>query len=155
MRKFFYFVFLALSLMQLSGCVGMGDFEPPSVNLADISLQDATLLEQRYRMQLRIRNPNPVDLPIDGLFYEVDINGKPFAKGESNHPVTVPRYGSELIEVEGTSTIVDILRQLLQFQHGQHQHVQYHLNGKLGMRNGTRVPFYYQGEIELPKAVSK
>lgn len=129
----------------------MGDLEPLSVNLANVSLQDATLLEQRYRMQLRIQNPNPIELPIDGLSYEVEINGKPFAKGLSNRAVTVPRYGSELIEVEGTSTLFDILRQLVELQKGQAKTVQYHLKGKLGLRSGSRVPFDYQGEIELPK----
>ena len=151
MRNFIYSLFLIFSMVQLQGCAGMGDLEPLSVNLANISLQDATLLEQRYRLQLRIQNPNPVELPIEGLSYEVEINGKPFAKGLSNRAVTVPRYGSELIEVEGTSTLFDVLRQLVELQKGQAKTVQYHLKGKLGLRSGSRVPFDYQGEIELPK----
>lgn len=141
---------LLTGILLIQGCATM-KVEPPSVNVADIRLQDATLLEQRYRLQLRIQNPNPTELLIDGLSYEVEINGKPFAKGLSNRAVTVPRYGSELIEVEGTSTLFDVLRQLVELPKGQAKTVQYHLKGKLGLHSGSRVPFDYQGEIELPK----
>lgn len=148
--------FLSLTgILLIQGCATMKDFEPPSVNIASVRLQDATLLEQRYRLQLRIQNPNTVELPIDGLSYEVEINGKPFAKGLSNRAVTVPGYGSELMEVEGTSTLFDVLRQLADLQKGHAKAVQYHLKGKLGLRSGSRVPFDYQGEIELPNAPSR
>ena len=121
------------------------------MNIADIRLQDATLLEQRYRLQLRIQNPNPVDLPIEGLSYDLEINGKPFSKGVSSQAITVPRYGSELLEVEGTSTLFDVLRQMAELRKGQPKAVQYRLTGKLGLSNGRREPFDYQGQVELPE----
>lgn len=137
-------------ILLIQGCAGLDKMEAPSVNIADIHLQDATLLEQRYRLQLRIQNPNQVPLQIDGLSYELEINGKPFSKGLSNKSVTVPRYASELLEVEGTSNLFDIVRQVMDLQKGLANSVQYHLKGKLGLQNGGRVPFDYQGEIELP-----
>lgn len=143
-------VLLLLGAAFISGCASLQGLEPPSVNIADISLQDATLLEQRYRLQLRIQNPNPVEFAIDGLSYELEINGKPFAKGLSNQKVTVQRYSSALIDVEGTSNLMDILRQLSGVQKGDMKLVQYRLRGKLGLDDGSRVPFESQGEIDLP-----
>jgi LEA14-like dessication related protein len=141
---------LLLSVAFINGCASLQGLEPPSVSIADISLQDATLLEQRYRLQLRIQNPNPLELPIDGLFYELEINDQPFAKGLSNQKVTVQRYSSALIDVEGSSNLMDILRQLAGMQRGDRKLVRYHLKGKLGLGDDSRMPFENQGEIDLP-----
>lgn len=88
--------------------------EPPAVHIANIKLLDATLFEQQYVLSLRVQNPNDFDLPIERLSYEIELNDKPFAKGASNRAATVPRYGSALVEVEGISTISDLLRQYKQ-----------------------------------------
>ena len=126
----------------------MGEIEPPSLHLANLSLTNATLFEQQYHLQFRVENPNPFDLPIDGIAYELEINGKPFAKGVGNQAITVPRYGTELLNVEGTSTLMDILHQASGMNKGKTEHVEYRLKGKLST-NGRTVPFDYKGDIDL------
>jgi LEA14-like dessication related protein len=56
-----------------------------------------------------VQIPTPVDLAFDGIAYELELNGKSFAKGVGNQSITVPRYGHELMDVDGTSTLLDIL----------------------------------------------
>ena len=77
--------FFAYSLMiLLAGCAGIsGLSQKPEVSLAGLELAELKLFEQRFKMKLRIQNPNDVELKINGLTFDVDINGLPFAKGLS------------------------------------------------------------------------
>lgn len=148
-RRLLLAVFVALSL---ASCAWLpGRVESPAVHIADIRLLNATLFEQQYALSLRVQNPNDFDLPIEGLSYEIELNDKPFAKGASAQAVTVPRFGSALLEVEGISTITDLLRQYRQLAKGELKGLRYHLKGKLSLQgSAARIPFDYQGEIGLP-----
>lgn len=89
-------------------------------------------------------------MPIEALNYELTINDKPFAQGASAKSVTIPRYGSGLIEVEGISTLSTLLRQLPELQGGSLKGLRYQLKGHLTLQGfGHRVPFDQQGEIGL------
>ena len=60
--------------------------EPPSITISSIRLEDQTVLEQHFMAALRIQNPNPVDLAIEGVSYDLEVNGQPFAKGVGKGP---------------------------------------------------------------------
>jgi LEA14-like dessication related protein len=142
---------LVAMLALASGCAALRPVESPSVHLADMRLLDATLFEQRYRLKLRVQNPNDFDLPIEAFSYEMELNGAPFAKGTSTQSVTVPRYGSALLEVEGFSTLTDVLRQLSALRPGEGAGARYRLSGRLSLAGmPQRIPFEYQAEIGLP-----
>ncbi len=146
-------LFLALVASALAGCAWVpGRVEAPAVHIADIRLLNATLFEQQYALSLRVQNPNDFDLPIEGLSYEIEVNDKPFARGASAQAVTVPRFGSALLEVEGISTIGDLLRQYRQVGKGELKGgLRYRLKGKLSLQgSAARIPFDYQGEIGVP-----
>ena len=152
-RPFPAITWLAVSfLASLSSCAILsGHIEPPSVHVASVSLINATLFEQQYRLGLRLQNPNDVDLPISALSYEIEVNDKPFAKGVSTKAVTVPRYGSALLEVEGISTLGDLLRQYKQLGTANFTGLRYRMKGNISLQSGLRVPFDRKGEIGLPE----
>lgn len=147
MKKYLSLLPMLALILPLNGCTTLGEIAAPTLYLANISLTDATLFEQRYRLQFRIQNPNPVDLPIDGIAYELDINGKLFAQGVSNQSITVPRYGSALLDVEATSTLWDILQRAGDLQQSKIEQLHYRLKGKLDIANGKQVPFDYRKEF--------
>jgi LEA14-like dessication related protein len=77
----------------LAACANLaGLSQKPEVSLAGLKLTQLGLFEQRFSLQLRIQNPNDVDLPIDGLTFDVELNGQPFLKGVSDKAVRVPRF---------------------------------------------------------------
>lgn len=140
-------------LASLAGCAMIsGKVEPPSVHVASVSLTGATLFEQQYKLGLRLQNPNDFDLPIEALSYEIELNDKPFAKGLSNQAVTVPRYGTALLEVEGISTLGELLRQYKQLARGDLKGLHYLIKGHVSLQGGPKVPFDRRGEIGLPDA---
>lgn len=73
--------------LMLSACATMQErFEAPKVTITSLSLDRVTLLEQRYRMGLRIQNPNDMALSIAGMAYRFNVNGRELASGVSDQP---------------------------------------------------------------------
>ena len=134
----------------MTSCATLGTrAEPPNVILADIRLVDATLLAQRYRLDLQLQNPNDFDLVIEGMAAELLLNDHLFATGVSNRTVTVSRYGSGVAQVEATGTLFGIFRQLSGLETSQTQSFRYQLRGHLSLRGAGRLPFDQTGEISL------
>ena len=125
--------------------------EPPQVTLAGISLVGLDLLEQRYEIRLRVQNPNRFDFVIEGMQYQVEINDKMFARGLSNHKVSVPHNDMRTISVEAVSTLNDVLRQLQVEERSGPEVLRYRVSGTLTLRHHeSEVPFDHRGEIRLP-----
>ena len=51
-------------------------------------------------MQLRIQNQNDADISLNGIRFEIERNDREFGNGISGQTVTVPRFGSETVNVE-------------------------------------------------------
>ncbi len=143
---------LLLSIYSmLMACSGpFTRIQAPSISISSLSLLDAQLLEQRYRLQLRIQNPNPYSLPIAGLQYRLYLNGLEFARGVSSQAVTVPAYEERVLNVDMISTIGTLIEQLRQWPDVQHGELRYRLAGEAKL--STRlvpIGFEYHGTIPL------
>ena len=143
----------AVAAFVLAGCAGVGlgsqELEPPEVTLADLQFQSAGLLEQRLGLVLRLRNPNEVDLPLDGLRVTLEIDGEPFATGLSNENVTVPALGEETVTVAAVSTTADVLNQLHNV--AGLKDIDYTIAGTAFLRGETnrKLPFERVGVVRL------
>lgn len=144
---------LLLLMLVIAGCATLSGLETPRVNISNITPQDMTLFEQKFLVQLRIQNPNDVPLEVKGMTFSLDLNGKSFATGLSNQQVTIPRFGSEVVEVEVFSGLTGILKQFQTFAAGGPPRFTYRLRGKayLDKPASLTLPFDEQGEIELPQ----
>jgi LEA14-like dessication related protein len=98
-------------LLALAACSGA---EPvaPEVRVVDLRLLESSVFEQRFEIDLRIGNPNDFDLPLDGLTFDLEVNGEDFARGFSNEKVTVPRLGEERLSVVASTTLLELVRQM-------------------------------------------
>src|SRR3954463_14967838 len=102
----------ALLIALLSGCAGLPmGMQPPAVTIADFGVSNAGLFEQQFNLRLRIQNPNPDEFTIDGMAFDLEINGQQFAKAVGNQTGTVPRYGSGFMSAEAVSKLGGLLRQ--------------------------------------------
>ena len=141
-------VILAVAAL-LAGCAGLGQLDkPPRVTLAGLEPVQVELLEQRFVALLRVQNPNPVALPIDGLEYTLAINGSDFAEGVSSQRITVPAYGEKTLEVGVVCSIVSLFRQLEQLSRSDGR-LRYEIRGSLAIRGAGVVPFEHAGEVDL------
>jgi LEA14-like dessication related protein len=144
-------VLTALALLA-GGCATLSGINPPRVNVSNVTPQDMTLFEQRFLVQLRVQNPNDMDLELKAMTFDLDLNGKSFATGLSNKAVTIPRFGSNVVDVEVISGLTSFLRQLKSFTGGTAPRFAYRLRGKLYLEKpvSTTLPFDEAGELELP-----
>ncbi len=101
-------------------------------------------------MKLRVHNPNDVDLPINGLVFDVELNGLQFAKGVSNKAVTVPRMGDALLEVAATSQLSNVLRQMRELQKDGRDRIDYRIYGSFALEGLGSVPFERKGDLQIP-----
>ena len=136
-------------LFLLAGCATAPKIEPLEVTLADIVPGQMSLLEQEYAVKLKVQNPNNFDVALDGAAFQVDLNGKAFAKGVARQSVTVPKYGDAVVEGTCISDLSGVLAQISQLTQGAPEKFSYRIKGKLGRSDGTSIPFDKVGEVDL------
>ncbi len=140
-----------LVVTLFAGCAGTGRIsERPYITLSNINLLNLGVFEQRYRIMIRVQNPNDVVIPIKGMSYQLFINEQNFARGVSNESVIIPEFGEEVVEIVATSDLTSILRQLQELMSGGINKVSYRMTGKVKLANRIRrLPFEYKGELDL------
>jgi LEA14-like dessication related protein len=139
---------LLIALLQLGGC-SSAEPVPPHVRVADLRLLDSTIFEQRFEINLTIGNPNDFALPLDGLTFDLEVNGESFARGFSNQRITIPRLGEGNISVAASTTLVELLRQM-QLLSGRAD-LTYRLRGLAYVDNlgGRTMPYESEGNFRL------
>lgn len=140
---------IAFLAVALAACV-TAIAKPPTVSLASLGIESFGLFEQRFLLQLRIKNPNDVDIPIEGLSYDLEVGGHPFASGVSSQAVTVPRLGEALLEVPATSDLGAFLKRFGE-KPPTGEGLDYRLRGQVHVGGHGAVPFDHRGEVNLPR----
>lgn len=139
------------AVLVMAGCAGLRNLETPEVVVTSIRSLDATMLEQRFEVGLRIYNPNNRDLQIDGVDFELDVNGQRLVRGTGATDLVLPSLGEAETTVRASTSVLDIARQLMAA--GQSETVSYSLSGRihLGSPWGGSLPFRRSGELNLTR----
>ncbi|MDH3643831.1 MAG: LEA type 2 family protein [Gammaproteobacteria bacterium] len=97
-------------IFVLGGCAAQQDVD---VLISRISPAQSTMLEQRARIDVRIRNFSERPISASGMTLELDVNGRRFARGVSNAKFSVPGLGEATTSVVVGISVFDVVRQLL------------------------------------------
>lgn len=134
-----------LALVFIAGCAGwFTKGEPPEVLVMNITPLEATAFEQRLQVDVRVKNPNDYDLQVTGVDFRLDLNGKRLARGLSNKGFTVPRLSDAVVSIETSTSMLDIVRQVLGFRHSEE--LTYGISGLFYLTNG-RLSFENSGVL--------
>jgi len=140
-------LFAILLLMLLCACAPKG---PPSprldVSISELNVDHISMMEQTYSMLLRVQNPNNFDINTDGLSFDIETNGQPFARGVSNEAVVVPRLGEVMVKVNAVSDLSSVIRQIRGVPNMAISGFKYRLVGRF-FSGDQRLPFDYSGKI--------
>jgi LEA14-like dessication related protein len=150
--------FLPLAALLLTTCATVPhDIEPPRIGIANIAPKDFAVFEQRFDVQLRIQNPNDKDLVINGMRFDIELNDKEFGNGMSGQKVTVPRFGSEVVNVEVVTGLSSFLRQFQEFNKSGVGKLRYRLKGTAFVVSpgSFKLPFDEKGEVDLTVPASR
>ena len=147
---------LALGSAMLAGCASLGaGGEPIEVQLVSLTPLASTAFEHRLRVDLRLRNPNNRAYQIEGLRFLLDVNGLRLASGVSSESATLPRLGEVVVPVTTTTSLLDLVNQIVAFGQQEQPQFSYDLRGKIFLAGlWGSLPFQRQGSDEdlLPRA---
>ena len=147
------FILVVASLI-LTGCASLAQREPVRINVVGLEPIPGEGMEMRFKVKLRVQNPNETAIDFDGLALDLDLNGRPFASGVSDHSGSVARFGEALIEIPVSVSAIAVVRQALGVIEGADDakaEVPYALRGRLagGLLGGMR--FSDSGTLKLPE----
>ncbi len=116
--------------LLLAGCAGLGEMKKPQVGLAGLALDEFGLFEQHFLVTLRVTNPNDSSVTIDGVEFNLALNGEHFASGVGHDKVTLPRMGEVLVPLRVTTNLSGLWKQIRALQ-TTHKPLAYRMTGKL------------------------
>lgn len=140
---------LVAAFVLFGGCTAITrDTVPPRLSLADLKPLDASLVEQRFELGLRVTNPNDHALRIRGGDAALEINGIPFASGVTDQDTRIDAFSDAVIYVTATTNLGRLLEQLGRLR--AREALKYRLHGRLRLDAlPVAVPFDEAGEIRL------
>ncbi|WP_020396726.1 LEA type 2 family protein [Thiolinea disciformis] len=134
--------------LALAGCSAMGPasnfIQAPKISIQDASVQNISLMQGTGLVTLQITNPNPVPIPLEGVQYNLRLNGAQVASGAQ-------RQSMHLMPNQPMAVQIPIqlnLQQIMQLAPNlwRSQQVQYELDGAVQVPY-LSIPFQRQGEI--------
>ena len=88
-----------LLVAGLLGCTSMASIEPLDVTLANLNITEVTIFETTLVAKLRITNPNPEAIAIEGASFKLYLEDKKVGTGTSKESFTVDRLDSHVVDV--------------------------------------------------------
>lgn len=140
------FLFLCSALL-LAACTGLSTLEKPQVALAGLELDEFGLFEQRFQVTLRVTNPNERSVSVDGVEFNLELNGEHFASGVGSDKVTLPGLGEALVKLKVTTQLSNLWKQIRALQ-SLNKPLAYRITGKLHAPwVPGDIPFDRKGEL--------
>ena len=137
--------------MLAAGCASLGaQKDSVRVTVSDIQVVEATLMEQLYRVTLRVQNRTDRPMSIDGGSFDLALNGSDFASGVSNQSIEIPPFSDARIDVRMVSSVFGIVRLVQGFQDREGEPLAYSISGTLATDGLLGIGFEESGEIALP-----
>jgi LEA14-like dessication related protein len=144
-----------LLVLALAGCSSMTSTEPPRVTLSDLQVSEVTVFETTLVAKLRVTNPNPEPLTLDGGSFELILDGKKVGSGAVQSTFTIERLDSTVVDavfhVNNASLILRLKNVLDQ------QVVSYGIRGSFftaGTFGPSKLKVDKSGVLDLSKAAS-
>jgi LEA14-like dessication related protein len=105
---------------------------------------------------MKVRNPNDVELPVNGLDVDIEIADEPFAHGVSAREFVVPAMGEAEFDMVVTANAATALLKLASAG-GKAEDIGYRLKGKLSTKLGLlrTIPFEETGKLPVNDLLGK
>lgn len=126
-------------------------------DLLDLSVLETGPEGQLFSLRLELMNPNPEEIPVVRLDFDIRLNGEGRLIGEYATPFTLPGQGSETLEVEVFSQLVSSAARLMAFTEGENNALSYEFHGELFLESSLREPLevFQRGQVPLTIATGE
>ena len=147
-------VLTATGALVVAACASFQRTDPPQVTLVGVEPAASESLEARMQLKLRVQNPNNTAIDYNGVYVELDLQGKSFASGVSNESGTVPSFGEALINVPVSVSVLGIASHAMGMLGNSMDKIKYEMHGKLNSPKSGAVQFKSEGEMSLSSLMS-
>ena len=146
-----------LIALGMTACSGLPlNAVAPRVSVAEVDIKNLGLFEQRFDVGLRVNNPNDFDLIIEALDFELELNGRPFAKGLTRVTTQVPAASSSLVQVDAVTQSTNLIQQFKTLPDALKGGVPYRIRGRVKTDLSSRwLPFEQNGVVGGEKDKSR
>lgn len=150
-------MWVLLMMFSLAACSGLPlNMQAPRVSVATVDLRQIGMLEQHFDVGLRVANPNDFDLTIEALEFDLEVNGRAFAKSLSRAATKIPAASSAVLQIDAIMQSKNLLEQLRTLTpDALKQGVPYRIWGRIKTDQSSRwLPFdrsgVYGGDAKPP-----
>lgn len=143
---------IVLLIVSLASCSTLQQqVQQPTVRLANIAFLGGDLRQQSYGLTLEVENPNGFALPVRVVNYQVRLADKDFASGATSSPFSIPANGSDQVQIQVNTNLLDSISHLAALLQGGAREVEYNLSGnvEINLPLVGAIPFSQSGIIPL------
>lgn len=149
----------ALAGGLLGGCSTLAPrLETPKLELLGIQMTSTDVFAQKFRVRMKVANPNDLELPVRGLEYQIFLMGDSFAEGNSSDRFVVPAHGEAEFDMMVTTNFVSSLGRLIsRVGGGKLENLDYEIAGQVLLDKGLvkKIPFNHHGRVDIAKALAR
>lgn len=145
---------LLLLLWQAPLVVAVEDFEPPNIQLNDISLVAMNFDELRIALDLEVYNVNAKDIIVEEIRYQLLLNHTEVKRGLIQQREHFPKFTRRVVRVPVSLAYDKNISLILSALNGTKSPF-YEIIGTVKLK-GQRVPlpFFHKGKLALPRSVN-
>jgi len=151
-------IVLACALL-FGACTTLGSkLEAPQLELLGVQMLSTDMFAQRFKVRVKVVNPNELELPVRGLEYTILMMGDSFAEGISDQAFVLPALGEAEFDMMVTTNFVSSFGRLLsRVQGGKLENIDYEITGKVMVDKGMvrKIPFNHRGTVDFTRAARK
>jgi len=143
----------------LASCSTLGSkLEAPHMEVVGVQMLSTDMFAQRFKVRVKVQNPNDLELPVRGLEYTILMMGDSFAEGMSDAPFVLPALGEAEFDMLVTTNFVSSFGRLLsRVQGGKLENIDYEIAGKIMVDKGMirKIPINHRGTVDFSKPSKK
>lgn len=143
---------IALATLAVGACSAIAPhFERPQLSVVAVQLEGAQLLAQRFRVRVRVQNPNDRELPVQSISFTMDVDGERLGDGATAAPFSIPARGAGTFDAILTTDLATALVKLLPKLRDGAPPVEYRLAGVVNTELAflRTIPFDQRGSFAL------
>ena len=150
---------VAWSVGLLGGCSALAPkLESPQLSLVGIQMMSTDMFAQKFRVRVKVENPNDLELPVRGLDYKIILMGDSFAEGVSSDRFVLPAQGEAEFDMIVTTNFVSSLGRLIsRVGGGKLENLDYEIAGEVLLDKGfvKKIPFNHHGQVDIARALGR
>lgn len=146
--KYTFILLLALQVGLLGCASKLQNLREPKVELQNVKVKELGFDTAKLLFNFTVQNPNPVEVAVDEIQYNLKLNGKDFTKGTLSENLKVGPESSVVIPLPVNFKYQDFAGNLSEFI--KNRKMDYQVDGdiRLGL---ISIPYKKSGQVELKK----